>query len=302
MWFTLALASALFQVLRNMAMKRLGHALDETINVWGRFTFLLPFAAAGVAALSVPGVADSLGIARRGFAGLGSAFWGLSFLFGVSQNLGTLSLSRALKESEISLVTSLWKISLLLLVAWGYLTLGETPSPLGFTGVMISMAGVYLLNVHKARISYWGPLVSLVQDPGQRWTLLAGIGYAVSVVLIKRMAQLSDPMMAVFVGYVFCALIATPYALYRSAPYFRQVGRYWKSFVSMGLFGTLSTWFGTTAYTMTLSSYVEAVKQVEVLLAVAIGYLIFQEGARIRVIWAGSVAIMIGMVLLKLGA
>jgi len=40
---TLALAAALFQVLRNTAMKRLGHALDEYINVWGRFTFLLPY-------------------------------------------------------------------------------------------------------------------------------------------------------------------------------------------------------------------------------------------------------------------
>src|SRR5262249_60674815 len=43
MWFALALASAFFQVLRNMTMKQLGHRLDEYINVWGRFTFLLPF-------------------------------------------------------------------------------------------------------------------------------------------------------------------------------------------------------------------------------------------------------------------
>ena len=34
---------ALCQVLRNTVMKRLGHSLDEYINVWGRFTFLLPF-------------------------------------------------------------------------------------------------------------------------------------------------------------------------------------------------------------------------------------------------------------------
>ncbi len=42
-WFSVSLLSAAFQVLRNVAMKRLGHALDEYINVWGRFTFLLPF-------------------------------------------------------------------------------------------------------------------------------------------------------------------------------------------------------------------------------------------------------------------
>src|SRR5712691_5941226 len=40
MWILLALASGLFQVLRNAAMKRLGHALDEYINVWGRFIFV----------------------------------------------------------------------------------------------------------------------------------------------------------------------------------------------------------------------------------------------------------------------
>ncbi|HEY4723078.1 MAG TPA: EamA family transporter, partial [Anaerolineae bacterium] len=121
------------------------------------------------------------------------------------------------------------------------------------------------------------------------------------VVLIKRMAQLSDPVFAVLLGYVFCSLFITPYALYRSAAHFRQIGRYWKSFVGMGAAGTLATWFGTTAYTLTLSSYVEAVKQIEILLALALGYLFFQEGPRIRLIWAGTVVIMAGMLLLKLG-
>ena len=287
MWFALALLSALFQVLRNMAMKRLGHALDETINVWGRFAFLLPFAALGVAVKGVPAVH--------------AGFWTVAIGFGIVQNLATLSLSKALKVADISLVTALWKISVLLLMVWGFLTLGETPSALGLAGVLVSVAGVYLINVHRARVSVWAPLVSLVRDAGQRWTVLAGVGYAGSVVLIKRMAQLSDPVYAVFIGYVFCAAFITPYVLYTSAAHFRQVGRYWKSFVGMGASGTLSTWFGTTAYTLTLSSYVEAVKQVEILLALAIGYLFFKEGPRIRLIWAGTVVIMIGMVLLTLG-
>lgn len=287
MWFILALLSALFQVLRNMAMKRLGHALDETINVWGRFAFLLPFAALGVAAHGIPE--------------LKPGFWATAAVFGIVQTLGTLSLSKALKASEISLVTALWKISVLVLMVWGFVWLGERPSALGLAGVLVSVVGVYLLNVHRARVSLWAPLASLVEDPGQRWTVLAGIGYAVAVVQIKQLALLSDPLFAVLMGYVFCAAFVTPWALYKSARHFRQVGRYWKSFVSMGLFGTLSTWAGTTAYTLTVSAYVEAVKQVEILFALAIGYLFFQEGPRIRLIWAGTVVIMAGMVLLKLG-
>ena len=43
--------------------------------------------------------------------------------------------------------------------------------------------------------------------------------------------------------------------------------RYWKSFVSFGLFAALTTVSQGTAYLLTLSSYVEAVKQVEILFA-----------------------------------
>ena len=68
MWLVLALAAALFQVLRNTAMKQLGHALDEYINVWGRFTFLLPFALAACVV--------------GGFPTLAPGFWWWCLAFG----------------------------------------------------------------------------------------------------------------------------------------------------------------------------------------------------------------------------
>lgn len=83
MWVLLALAAALFQVLRNTAMKRLGHALDEYINVWGRFTFLLPFALA-MAMI-------------KGFPPIKPGFVWACLAFGLCQNLATLALSKALK-------------------------------------------------------------------------------------------------------------------------------------------------------------------------------------------------------------
>ena len=287
MWFILSLLSALFQVLRNMVMKRIGHSLDETINVWGRFTFLLPFAAIGVAIQGVPPV-------EKGF-------WLYAVLFGLTQILGTLSLSKALKQSHISLVTPLWKLSIILLVAWGFFVLGEVPSRLGSAGLLLSLFGVYLLNVNQARISIWAPITAIFKDPGQRWTLMAAMGYAPSVVLIKKMALLSDPIFAVLMGYVFCSVMVTPYTLFRSWNHFAAIGKYWKSFVGLGAFATLTTLFGTTAYTLTVSSYVEAVKQIEVLLALVIGHIFFKESATIRAIWIGTVVMLAGLVLLKLG-
>ena len=287
LWFGLALGSALFQVLRNMVMKRLGHALDETINVWGRFTFILPFAA--------------LGLWRTGMPTLGPGWGWYCLLFAVTQIAGTQCLAFALKVADISLVTALWKLSVVLLVAWGYLFLGETPSPLGLVGVLVCVAGVYLINVSRARVAWWAPLVALVRDPGQRWTLGAALGYAPSVVLIKQIALLSSPSFAVFMGYLFCSALITPWALYRSARHFSQLGRHWLGFVGLGAFAALSTELGTTAYTLTVSAYVEAVKQVEILIALLIGYLVFGEGARVKQIWLGCLVMLLGMVILVLG-
>ena len=232
---------------------------------------------------------------------LREGFWVACICFCVSQVLATLSLSKALKQSDISLVTALWKLGLIALACWGYLILGEKPSFLGLIGVGVSMIGVYFLNVNRAQISFWAPLAALYKDPGQRWAFLAAMACAPSVVFIKKMALLSSPMFAVFSGYLFCSILITPYAVYKSGKLFLRIGRHWKSFACLGGFAALSTWFGTTAYTLTVSSYAEAVKQVEVLLALLIGWFFFKERATIRRIWKGTAVMLIGLALLKMG-
>ena len=288
MWFLLALVAALCQVLRNTVMKRLGHSLDEYINVWGRFTFLLPFAALFVFMKGVP-------VIKPGFALACVAF-------GASQTISTLALSKALKLAEISMVTALWKVSLLVLLGLGYVTLKEAPTLLGIAGVLLSMSGVYLLNVSRAHLSPWAPLVVLVTDRGLRYTLLAALFFAPSVVTIKWAMLLSDPYMGTLGGYIAASLMVTPLVLVTSRRHFAQVPRHWKAFFGLGLFAALTTVTQGTAYLLTLSSYVEAVKQVEILFAMVIGVLAFGERQRVREIAPGAVVMLAGVVLLSLAA
>ena len=285
MWLLLSLAAALFQVLRNTTMKRLGHALDEYINVWGRFTFLLPFAFIACVASGWPEL-------KPGFVA-----WCLAF--GVCQTLSTLALSKALKLSQISLVTALWKVSLLILLGMG-VTIGERPSAMGVAGVLLSASGVYLLNVRSARVSPLAPLRVLFTDRGQRYTLLAALLYAPSVITIKKAILASNTAVGTFGTYLAASLIVTPLALTTSAHHFKAVPRYWKEFVALGLFAAHTTLSQGKAYTLTLSSYVEAVKQVEILFAMAIGVLAFGEGQRVRESALGALVMLLGMVLLAL--
>jgi drug/metabolite transporter (DMT)-like permease len=286
MWLLLALVAALCQVLRNTVMKRLGHSLDEYINVWGRFTFLLPFAALFVWWKGVP-------VIKPGF-------YTACACFAVSQTISTMALSKALKLSQISMVTALWKVSLLVLVVLGYFTLKEYPTWLGILGILISMAGVYLLNVNRAHIAWWAPLAVLFTDRGMRYTLLAALFFAPSVITIKWAMQCSDQYMGTLGGYVAASLLVTPIVLTTSRRHFAEIPRYWKAFVSFGLFASLTTVSQGTAYLMTLSSYVEAVKQVEILFAMAIGTLMFNEKQQVRDILPGALVMLAGVVLLSL--
>ena len=288
MWFALALVAALCQVLRNTVMKRLGHALDEYINVWGRFTFLLPFAGLFVLWKGVPPIKPGFVLA--------------CVTFGVCQTISTLALSKALKLGEISMVTALWKVSLLILVVLGYFTLKETPTALGVAGIVISMTGVYLLNVNRAHIAWWAPLAVLFTDRGLRYTLLAACFFAPSVITIKWAMMLSDPYMGTLGGYIAASLIVTPIVLVTSRRHFADVPRYWKAFVSFGLFAALTTISQGTAYLLTLSSYVEAVKQVEMLFAMGIGVVMFGERQKVRDIVPGALVMLAGVVLLSLAA
>ena len=78
--------------------------------------------------------------------------------------------------------------------------------------------------------------------------------------------------------------------------------RYWKEFVGLGLFAALTTVSQGIAYLLTLSSYVEAVKQIEILFAMAIGTLVFGERQQVRAIAPGALVMLAGMVLLSLAA
>src|SRR5207247_749741 len=140
----------------------------------------------------------------------------------------------------------------------------------------------------------------LVTDRGQRYTLVAALFYAPSVITIKQAILASNTAAGTFGTYLAASLIMTPLALTTSARHFSAVPRYWKEFLALGVFAALTTLSQGKAYTLTLSSYVEAVKQIEILFAMGVGVLFFGEAQRVRESALGGLVMLAGMVLLAL--
>ena len=287
-WVTLAVIAALAQVLRNAAMKSIGHKLDEYINVLGRFAFLLPFAALAVWMKGVPEIQPG--------------FWWFCVLFGFLQTMATLSLSKALLYGSMGVVTSLWKLATIWLVALAFITLGEAPSAWGLVGIFVTLAGVYGLNVSRARIGWFEPVRAHLHRQGDALhrARLAAVR-ATSVITFKQAAVLSDAAFGTFATYAAATVVVLPLTLWKSAEHFKSVPKLWKGFVSLGLFAFIASLSQAEAFRLTLISYVESVKQVEILLAIGIGYVFFKERERVRETLLGGLVILAGIILLILG-
>ena len=284
MWWVFSLASALAQVGRNAVMKNLGHSLDEYINVWGRFFFLLPFAL--VASLVA------------GFPSVGPEYWVYSGLAGFVQVISTLLLSKAFKYGEISVTVTIWKLQVVLVAILGVIFLKEDITLTGFAGILVSLFGIYLLNIQRSRLSLTEPILVLFREKGMRYALLAALTIAPTILLFKKTAQISDPYFSTLTNYIFASVMIFPLVIKKSARQMTAVPRYLNRFLAMGAFAASATIFGNFGYIRSAAAYVEAVKQVEIPATLAVGVLFFGERERVQAIWPGCAILLAGLLVL----
>jgi len=284
MWWIFSIGSALCQVGRNAVMKDLGHSLDEYINVWGRFFFLLPFALAASWVV--------------GFPEVGWEYWLYSFLAGFSQVISTLLLSKSFKHGEISVTVTIWKLQVVFLAVFGAFLLHETITPGGTAGILVSLFGVYLLNMRRARLSLAEPILLLLREKGMRYALLAALALTPTILLFKKTALVGDPFFSTLTNYIFASALIFPLVIKKSSRHLAVLPRYSGRFFALGLFGASATIFGCSGYILSAAAYVEAVKQIEIPLTLAVGVLFFNERERVQAIWPGCLILMIGLLLL----
>jgi uncharacterized membrane protein len=284
MWWLFSLASALAQVGRNAVMKDLGHSLDEYINVWGRFFFLLPFAL--IASLAV------------GFPSVGAEYWVYSGLAGFVQVISTLLLSKAFKYGEISVTVTIWKLQVVLVAILGVIFLKEDITLTGFAGILVSLFGIYLLNVQRSRLSLTEPILVLFREKGMRYALLAALTVAPTILLFKKTAQIGDPYFSTLTNYVFASVMILPLVIWKSGKQMASVPRYLNRFLAMGAFAAAATIFGNFGYIRSAAAYVEAVKQVEIPVTLTVGMLFFGERERVEAIWPGCASLLAGLLIL----
>ncbi len=285
LWFILSLGSAFFDATYFMLIKRYLKTADF---------YLL---AAGVSIFSFL-VTMSVSL-WHGLPEIGADFLPYFLASSGFEIVAMILYFKVLESHDMSLTMPILSFTPVFLVVTSFYILGEAPTIVGLMGILLVVAGSYILNLDKGSRSVLHPFKVLFKNQGTRMMLGVAIIWGVETNFIKVAVLNSDPY---FTAAAFSLVLGAAFltlAYVKGEPIISGFRRHGRSFFIAGLAVSLSAVFTNIAFTMQIVSYVVSIKRLSVLFSVFYGVFLFNEddfkkriaGAGVMVL--GSVAILL---------
>jgi drug/metabolite transporter (DMT)-like permease len=302
LWVFLAIAAATLQATRNAFSRSLVGNVSPALTAWSRFAFNLPFSAALAAALAW----------SRGVPAFSAPFFGWVFLGAATQLVANLLLVAAFQVASFSQSVALHKLEVVFGAFTGLAFFGEVPSALGWLGIVLSSAGVLLMNLAREDADGRGWRRIFVLDRGSVYAIACGALFAFTAFFFKEAIEIlarENPRMAggrfepavhtVFHTAWMQVALATPAVAWMRPGELRRTVSLWPTMLGIGVTGFLGSLCWFWAFGLALVAYVRAVGQLEAPIGIAIAVLVFRERGVARQLPAIA-AIVLGVVLVLL--
>jgi len=269
--FSLATADAI-------SKKALGRS-NEYVIAWVREGYALPFLFLAFFFIDIPS--------------LDRTFW-LSLLLMIPLEIAAIILYvKAIKISPLSLTIPFLAVSPVFIILIAFLILGEVPDRSGLLGILLIVAGAYLLNIRTTREDLLGPIKAIRRERGSIFMIIVALIYSVTATLGKVAVQHSGP---IFFGvfYPFLLTLILSVVLWRKGLLPEVLSRP-MTFLAIGIFTAIMILTHFTAISMTDVAYMISVKRASLVFSVLYGRVLFGE-ENIRERLTGSVLMIAGMV------
>ena len=202
------------------------------------------------------------------------------FLLAIPQSLviafTSIIIAKAYKESDASIVTPMYAVSPVLVLATSFMILGETPSLLGAAGVLLIAFGAYTLKINR-KDSLLDPIRKLWEERGVQLILVVVLIYSVTANTDKIGVNMSSPVMWPLTIYTLSSLFMLPVMISKSGDWRKKVKTEWKPLALLGSMGGIAIILQMTAVKLTLVSYVVSIKRLSIPLTVILSYFMLQE-------------------------
>lgn len=275
-WVLLAAGTAVFYALHGAWSKRVSTAAGSLVGAWALFLFALPLLAVYLWVQGVPEV--------------GSRFWPVVAANWVLLLGAMLLFFSALRAGDLGVTYPLLALTPLFVIPVEWVLLREVPGGWGVAGILLVVAGVYLLQFRERRRGPLAPLRALMESPGARRALGVAVIWSVSGTLDRVAVLESSPSfygVALAGGLSVLFLPVLAWNVHRSEDSLRSrlssagpVVLVVHGFLFVAMFV-----LQMEALRLALASYVLSIKRTGALLAVLLGWLAFrEEGLRYRLL------------------
>lgn len=191
-----------------------------------------------------------------------------------------LCLARALDHGDLSLVYPIMRASPALVLVGAMITIHETVSFQGAVGVLAVVLGVYMLHLKGfSRSDFVAPIRAIGTDTATRWALLTMIMVAGYSLLDKIGVGYVHPIVYLFLVDLGAFILFVPYVVCRKnqESLFEEWHRGKGSIVANGFFMMFGYVLILYAYRIERVSYVQAVRQISVIVAMLWGRQVLKE-------------------------
>jgi len=292
-WIYFTLLAAFMQAIRTAGQKQLTAHLNAMATTGVRYIYALPFAW-----LYLFWLIDYRQVV---VPELNSQFLLYAFIACIMQILGTVCLVAAFKYRNFAVATSLAKTEAILVAVVGALIFSTSLSALGWFSVIIGVVGV--LIVSRVKFSY----ADVLQNPGAGFGLAAGLGLAITTLLIREssLALNIDLMVSAAVTLVFMitvqSFISLLYVWLQDKAQLRTMVKQWRLCLFVGITSVLGSigWFTGASYQN--AAYVKALGQIEFFITLFLTYRIFKEKISLME-YVGMFLIVVSVIILLLWA
>lgn len=201
---------------------------------------------------------------------------------------------KALKVSPLSLTLPFISFTPAFVIISGFIVLGEKISLTGSIGILIIVAGSYVMNISSAKTGLAALFKAIARESGSRLMAAVSFIYAITGVTGKKAMEYSDPL---FFGIVYFLMITV--ALACVVPFLKKdkirVFRA-KRFAGLmtGLFSALMIISHMAAISRVEAAYMISIKRTSGIFAVLYGAFLFREND-IKERLAGAVVMVAGV-------
>jgi len=195
--------------------------------------------------------------------------------------LAMLLYMKAIRDHPLSLTLPYLAFSPVFIVVTGWLILGERVDARGFAGVLLVMAGGWLLNLEHARLRDWRtwlePLKAILYEPGSRMMLGVALIFSITSVIGKgAMVYTSPEAFGVFYFVLIGAVTALLFSLREPRILVRILRRPVPAFTVGGLTAVMVTTH-FIALSRVETAYMVSVKRTSLLFGILYGAWLFHE-------------------------